>query len=93
MISNLVIIIIIICFFQLYSVLTIDNELIQIEENILYSHLKTSSQLSSVYQKLLESNDIDDITRIHRIVTQDDIQQLNFEHKVNKKSFLRKYIR
>ncbi|CAF0813565.1 unnamed protein product [Rotaria sordida] len=81
MISDLIIIIIIICSFQFYSILTNDIKLIQIEENILYSHLKTSSDLNLFYQKLLESNDIDDITRIHRIITEDDIQQLNFENK------------
>ncbi|CAF5040224.1 unnamed protein product, partial [Rotaria sp. Silwood1] len=81
MISDLIIIIIIICSFELYSVLTNDINLIHTEENILYSHLKTPLDLNLFYQKLLESNEIDDITRIHRIITQDDIQQFNFENK------------
>jgi hypothetical protein len=59
--------------------------LTQIEENLLYLHLKTQSNLSLFYQKILESNDIDDFTRIHHIITQNDIQQLNLEHKVTKK--------
>jgi hypothetical protein len=91
MISNLVIIIIIICFFEFYSVLTIDNDLIRIEENILYSYLKTQSNFTLFYDKILQSNDIDDIKRIHRIITQDDIQkftddvvEFNLEHKVKK---------
>ncbi|CAF3347643.1 unnamed protein product, partial [Rotaria sp. Silwood1] len=61
--------------------LTNDINLIHTEENILYSHLKTPLDLNLFYQKLLESNEIDDITRIHRIITQDDIQQFNFENK------------
>jgi hypothetical protein len=85
MISNLVIIIILIYFLQFYSVLTIDNELIEIEENLVYSKIKTKSKLNLFYQKILQSNDIDDITRIHRIITLKDIQKLNLEHKVNKK--------
>ncbi len=80
MISNLVIII---CLLEFGSVLAIDSELIQKEENLLYSHLKTQTNLSLFYQKLLKSNDIDDITRIQHIATQDDIQQFNLEHKVN----------
>jgi len=84
MISDLVIIIILICLLQFYSVLTIDNELIEIEENLLYSQVKTKSNLNLFYQKILQSNDIDDITRIHRIITLNDIQKLNLEHKVNK---------
>jgi ABC-type thiamine transport system ATPase subunit len=80
MISNLVIII---CLLEFGSVLAINSELIQKEENLLYSHLKTQTNLSLFYQKLLKSNDIDDITRIQRIITQNDIQQFNLEHKVN----------
>jgi len=82
--SNLINIIIIICVFKGYSVLTDVTKLIQIEDNLLYSRLKTPSDINLFYQKLLESNGIDDITRIHRIITQDAVQQLDLEHKVNK---------
>lgn len=81
MISKLVIIIIV----QIYSILTIDYELSGKEENILYEQLQTQSNLSLFYETILQSNDIDDITRIHRVITQDDIQQLNFEDKVKQR--------
>ena len=82
MISDLIIINVIICSFELYPVLAINNKLIQIEQNLLYLHLKAPSDLNLFYEKLLESNDIDDITRIQRMITQDDIGQQDFEHKV-----------
>ncbi len=82
--SNLLNIIIIIYVFKGYSVLTDVAKLIQIEDNLLYSHLKTPSDINLFYQKLLASNGIDDITRIHRMITPDAIQQLDLEHEVNK---------
>ena len=82
MISNLIIINTMICSFELYSVLEINNKLIQIEQNLLYLHLKAPSDLNLFYEKLLESNDIDDRTRIQPTITQDNIRQQNFEHKV-----------
>jgi hypothetical protein len=83
MISNQIIIIIIGISFRSYSVSTQNFELIQKETDILYSHIKTQPDLNVFYQKLLESNDINDPTRIHRIVTTNDPQLSNFEHKVN----------
>jgi hypothetical protein len=82
--SNLINIIIIIYVFKGYSVLTDVTKLIQIENNLLYSRLQTPSDISLFYQKLLQSNGIDDITRIHRMITQDAIQQLDLEHEVSK---------
>jgi hypothetical protein len=75
----------IICFFGFHTVLTIDIELIEKEKNLFYSHLQTQSDLNLFYEKLLSSNGIDDIKTIQRAINQDDIRQLNLEHKVNKK--------
>ncbi|UJR26498.1 hypothetical protein I4U23_007825 [Adineta vaga] len=64
-----------------YTVLTNDIKLSQIEENLLYSQLNTQANIKVFYEKLLQSNDIDDITRLHDIITLNDTQQLNLEHK------------
>lgn len=82
MIYNLSIIIIIIYIFGSCSALTDDNNLIHQEESILYERLKTESNLNELYQLLLKSNGVDDITRIQHVATQDDIQRLNLEHTV-----------
>lgn len=82
--SNLVNIIMILCAFEQYLVFTSDVKLLQMEENLLYSHLKTPADMDLYYQKLLDSNGIDDPTRLHRIVTEDDVRQLNLEQKVCK---------
>ncbi len=78
--------IIFICLCEIQVIFTIDNQLIQIEENLLYAQLNTPANLNSFYRKLLESNDIDDFTRIQRIATQKDIQQLDLENKVRQKN-------
>ncbi|CAF3672080.1 unnamed protein product [Adineta steineri] len=66
---------------EIHSVLTIDIQLSDIEQKLLYSHLQTSSDLKLYYEKILESNNIDDITRLDRPITQHDIQRGDFEHK------------
>ncbi|CAF1216935.1 unnamed protein product [Adineta steineri] len=66
---------------EMHSVLTIDIRLSNIEQKLLYSHLQTSSDLKLYYEKILESNNIDDITRLDRPITQNDIQRGDFEHK------------
>lgn len=86
---NFSIIVIIIYLCEVQLIFTIDNELTQIEENLLYANLNTPSNLSLFYQKLLKSNGIDDITRIDRIITQEDIQQLNLENKVSHQTQIR----
>lgn len=60
-----------------------ENDLIRMEENLLYEQLRTSANLSSFYQILLKSNGIDDFTRIERVITAEDIQQFQLENKVN----------
>ena len=65
-----------------YSVLTTDIRLTQLEDNLLYARLNTQSDLRSYYAKLLQSNGIDDRTRLHHVITQDDLRQFDLEHKV-----------
>jgi hypothetical protein len=83
MILKFSIIIIVICLCEVQLIFTIDNKLIQIEENLLYTQLNTPANLNLFYQKLLESNDIDDLTRIQHIITHKDIEQLNLKDKVS----------
>jgi hypothetical protein len=68
---------------ELHSILTINIELINLEENLLYSHIKTKNDLDSFYQKLIQSNGIDDAKLIRNVINENDIRELNFEHKVN----------
>ncbi len=84
MISNLVIIIIIIYSFGIYSVLTNDLKLIQTEQDLIYSRLKTRSDLELFYETLLKSNDLDDIKHIQHVVNQDDVRKLDLTDKVEK---------
>jgi len=51
------------------KILAINNELNTIEKNLLYTHIKTVNDLELFYQKILQSNN--------------DIQNLNLENKVN----------
>ncbi len=67
----------------LYSVLTINNELINFEENLLYKHIKTQTNLDSFYRQLIKSNKIDDLKSLQNIINENDIRNLNIEHKVN----------
>ena len=83
MIFRLIIIYFIICSLKFYSVLTINIKLIQTEEKLLYSYLKTQSQFKSFYNKLVEWNDIENIKRIHGNITHDNIEAINFEHNVS----------
>lgn len=66
------------------SIWTMENELIRMEENLLYRQLQTPANLSSFYQILLKSNGIDDSTRIERMITTEDIQEFHLENKVNR---------
>ena len=67
---------------QISSVLTFNGPLSQLEENLLYNHLQTSAHLNAFYKTLLESNGIDDVTRLHHTMTDEDIRQLHVEDKV-----------
>jgi len=67
----------------LYSVLTINNELINLEGNLLYKHIQTRTNLDSFYRQLIKSNKIDDLKSLQNIINENDIRDLNVEHKVN----------
>lgn len=67
------------------SISSMENVLIQMEENLLYTQLHTRPNLSLFYQILLKSNGIDDPTRMERKITPEDIQQLHLENKVRER--------
>jgi hypothetical protein len=64
-------------------VLTLNIKLTDLEENIIYSHLKNKTNLKLFYHKLIESNGIDNLKDIRQKLTNEDIQKGNIENKVN----------
>jgi predicted DNA binding CopG/RHH family protein len=66
-----------------YSVLTENIELSQSEENLLYTHLKDSSNLKLFYKTLIESNGVDQATNVRDKITSEDIEQGTIENKVS----------
>ena len=77
----------------LVGVNSIDASLSQSEENILYSHIKTPSQLEGFYRKILKSNSIDEPELIENFITENDLAASNLEHKVSgRRSSLRRGI-
>ncbi|CAF0895566.1 unnamed protein product [Adineta steineri] len=62
-------------------VLAINIDLNNFEGNNLYSHINTQNNLELFYQKLLQSNNIDDLKFIRNPINENDIQDLNIEHK------------
>lgn len=79
--ANLVFILILI-YVRKNIVLTLNNDLINLEENFLYSHLNNQTNLKLFYDKLIESNGIDNSSGIRHKITNEDIQQGNIENKV-----------
>lgn len=65
------------------TVLTLNIELARAEENILYSYLKNQNNFKLLYDKLIESNGVDDLSYIRQKITNEDIQQGTIENKVN----------
>lgn len=65
------------------KVLSINNELNIFEKNLLYTHIKTVNDLELFYKKILQSNNIDDLKLLKNIINSNDIENLNFENKVN----------
>jgi len=63
-------------------VLTLNVKLNNLEENLVYSHLKNQINLKLFYEKLIESNGIEDQIGIRQKMTNEDIQQGNIENKV-----------
>ena len=62
---------------KLNVVLSLNNDLTYLEEDILYSHLKNGDNFKFFYEKLIQSNGIDDIN--HQInPNQVNISQKSF---------------
>lgn len=70
-------------FIEKNAVLTLNVQLSNLEENIIHSHLNNQTNLKLFYEKLIESNGIDNIKDIRHKVTDEDIQKENFQDKVN----------
>ncbi|CAF2515211.1 unnamed protein product [Rotaria sp. Silwood2] len=81
MVKIIVILIAFLVHIELNSVLTLNIELSRLEENLLYSHLKNQTNLKLFYNKLIESNDVDDLTYIRHKITDEDIKQGTIENK------------
>ncbi|CAF2954609.1 unnamed protein product [Rotaria sp. Silwood2] len=81
MVKIIVILIAFLVYIELNSVLTLNIELSRLEENLLYSHLKNQTNLKLFYNKLIESNDVDDLTYIRHKITDEDIKQGTIENK------------
>ena len=64
-------------------VLTVNEELIRLQEDLLYSHLKNQTNLKLFYNKLIKSNGVDNLTHVRHKITDEDIQQGTIENKVN----------
>jgi hypothetical protein len=79
-IYHLVIILILV---KSYQVLALNRELTNIEEHLLYSHIKVQTNLNLFYQKLIQSNNIDDLKSLRSIINENDIRELKIEHKVD----------
>jgi hypothetical protein len=64
-------------------VLTLNNDLTNWEENLIYSHLNNRTNLKFFYDKLIQSNGINNSSEIRQKITNEDIQQGKIENKVN----------
>jgi len=64
------------------SVLTLNMKLTNFEENLVYSHLKTETNLKLFYEKLIKSNDVDDPKDVRQKINNQDIQDGNISNKV-----------
>ncbi|CAF1168726.1 unnamed protein product [Rotaria sp. Silwood1] len=64
-----------------YTVLTNNNILNNFEENLLYKHIKTKTNLDLFYRKFINTNSIDNLKVIQNIHHDNDIRDLNIEHK------------
>ncbi|CAF1011390.1 unnamed protein product [Adineta ricciae] len=78
---SLITLILVIITIERCPVFSNDIKLNSMEEDLLYSYLKTPANVRIFYEKLLQSNDIDDISRLHDVITQENIKQLDVEHK------------
>ncbi|CAF3416084.1 unnamed protein product [Rotaria socialis] len=81
MIKINIILIAFLVYIQTVSVLTLTVELGDLEENILHSYLKDPNNLKLFYNKLIQSNGVDDLIYIRQNITDEDIQQGTVENK------------
>ena len=65
------------------KVFTLNNDLIHMEEDLIYSQLNNSTNLKLFYEKLLQSNGIEHSIGLRHPITNEDIQQQTFFNKVN----------
>jgi len=66
-------------------ILAINNELSNLEKNLLYTYINTQNDLELFYQKILQSNNIDDLKLLRNTINENDIGNLNLENKVKNK--------
>ncbi|CAF3498842.1 unnamed protein product [Rotaria sp. Silwood1] len=81
MIKIIVILIIFLVHIEPDSVLTSNIDLSRLEENLLYSYLKNQTNLKLFYNKLIESNGVDDLIYVRHKITDEDIKQDTIENK------------
>ncbi|CAF4728693.1 unnamed protein product [Rotaria sp. Silwood1] len=81
MIKIIVILIIFLVHIEPDSVLTSNIDLDRLEENLLYSYLKNQTNLKLFYNKLIESNGVDDLIYVRHKITDEDIKQDTIENK------------
>ena len=62
--------------------LTLNIDLTDLEENLIYSHLKNETNLKLFYDKLIESNGVDDSRDVRQRITNEDIERGTIENKV-----------
>ena len=75
MINYLIIILILINFSKVF---TLNQHLIDLEKNLLFTQLKNSTDLERLFRKI----NIDDLKSLSQIITEKDIQNLNVDNKV-----------
>jgi hypothetical protein len=83
-ISNLIRIIICLVLLGPHSIWTLNLNLSQLEDKLFYSRLYNKANLNSFYKILIQSNGVDDGIHVHETLTEDNLRQNQFDHKVTK---------
>ena len=83
MMKGNLLVIFIVFFLEKNFIFALNNDLINLEENLIYSHLNNRTNLKLFYDKLIESNGIDNSNDIRHKITNEDIQQGKIGDKVN----------
>jgi hypothetical protein len=79
---NLILVVIFVIYIEENRVLTLNIKLSNLEENLLYSYLKNETNLKLFYEKLIQSNGVDNSIHIRQNITDQDIQQGFIQNKV-----------